>query len=95
MSRAILLGLFYCSIFIGTGVSLPYMPVWFKAHGLNGAQIGLILSGPMLARVGLTPPPALLAPPPPPPLGLRRGGAQKGVRHPERGEGGVEGRRLW
>lgn len=55
MSRAILLGLFYCSIFIGTGVSLPYMPVWFKAHGLSGAQIGLILSGPMLARIVITP----------------------------------------
>lgn len=55
MSRAILLGLFYCSIFIGTGASLPYMPVWFKAHGLSGAQIGLILSAPMLARIVITP----------------------------------------
>jgi len=55
MSRALLLGLFYGSIFIGTGASLPYMPVWFKAHGLSGAQIGLILSGPMLARIVITP----------------------------------------
>lgn len=55
MSRALLLGLFYCSIFIGTGASLPYMPVWFKAHGLSGAQIGVILAAPMLARVVIAP----------------------------------------
>jgi PPP family 3-phenylpropionic acid transporter len=55
MSRAILLGLFYCSIFIGTGASLPYMPVWFKAHGLSGAQIGIILGAPMLARIVISP----------------------------------------
>ncbi len=52
--RAIQLGLFYCAVFIGTGVSLPYMPIWFKAQGLNGAQIGLILSAPMLARIFVT-----------------------------------------
>jgi PPP family 3-phenylpropionic acid transporter len=55
MSRAIQLGLFYCAVFIGTGVSLPYMPVWFKAHGLSGAQIGLILAAPMLARIVISP----------------------------------------
>jgi PPP family 3-phenylpropionic acid transporter len=55
MSRATLLGLFYCSIFIGTGASLPYMPVWFRAHGLSGLQIGVILSAPMLARVIIAP----------------------------------------
>lgn len=54
MPRAIQLGLFYCTIFIGTGVSLPYMPVWFKAHGLSGSQIGLILAAPMLARIVFT-----------------------------------------
>lgn len=54
MPRAIQLGLFYCTIFIGTGVSLPYMPVWFKANGLSGAQIGLILAAPMLARIFIT-----------------------------------------
>jgi PPP family 3-phenylpropionic acid transporter len=29
---------------------MPYMPVWFGAHGLSGEQIGLLLSIPMLAR---------------------------------------------
>lgn len=55
MLRAILPGLFYCSIFIGTGASLPYMPVWFRAHGLSGLQIGIILSAPMLARIVIAP----------------------------------------
>ena len=45
------LGLYYATIFAGTGVSLSYIAVWFRAQGLNGAQIGAILSAPMLARV--------------------------------------------
>jgi PPP family 3-phenylpropionic acid transporter len=55
MPRALQLGLFYCAVFIGTGVSLPYMPLWFEAKGLSGAQIGLILAAPMLARILVTP----------------------------------------
>lgn len=55
MSLPIRLGLFYGSIFIGTGVSSPYMPVWFAHHGLNGGRIGLILSLPMLARAVTAP----------------------------------------
>lgn len=55
MSRAVQLGLFYCTIFIGTGVSLPYIPVWFRSQGLSGAQIGIILSAPMLARLVVSP----------------------------------------
>ncbi len=49
-SLPVRLGLFYGAIFIGTGVSSPYLPVWFAHHGLNGGRIGLILSLPMLAR---------------------------------------------
>ncbi len=49
------LGLFYSAMFIGTGAASPYMPVWFDARGLNGAQIGLILSLPMLARAVTAP----------------------------------------
>jgi len=55
MSRAILLGLFYSSVFVGTGASLPYMPVWFRAQGLSGLEIGVILSAPMLARIVISP----------------------------------------
>ena len=49
------LGLFYGAIFVGTGASSPYLPVWFAHHGLSGAQIGLILSLPGLARVASAP----------------------------------------
>jgi len=45
------MGLFYAALFLGTGASSPYMPVWFADRGLSGAQIGLILSAPMLVRV--------------------------------------------
>ena len=49
------LGLFYGAIFIGTGASSPYLPVWFADHGLSGSRIGLILSLPMLARAVTAP----------------------------------------
>jgi len=49
------LGLYYAAVFAGTGVSVPYMPVWFKDHGLGGAAIGAILSLPMLARAFTAP----------------------------------------
>ena len=49
------LGLFYAAIYIGNGVSSPYLPVWFHHRGLSGAEIGLILSLPMLARTFTAP----------------------------------------
>lgn len=49
------LGLFYAAIYIGNGVSSPYLPVWFHHRGLTGAEIGLILSLPMLARTFTAP----------------------------------------
>lgn len=61
MSLPISLGLFYAAVFIGTGANAPYMPVWFAHHGLSGAQIGLILSAPMLARAVTAPAIALWA----------------------------------
>ncbi|MFT3997634.1 MAG: MFS transporter, partial [Asticcacaulis sp.] len=42
--------LFYALIFIGSGASLPYMPLWFASKGMSGAQIGLILALPLLLR---------------------------------------------
>jgi MFS transporter, PPP family, 3-phenylpropionic acid transporter len=50
MPLTVRLGLFYGAIFIGSGVSSPYLPVWFAHHGMSGSRIGLILSLPMLAR---------------------------------------------
>jgi PPP family 3-phenylpropionic acid transporter len=55
MSSAVRLGLCYSAIFVGTGAMAPYMPVWFAERGLSGAQIGLILALPMLARVVTAP----------------------------------------
>ena len=55
MPLTLRLGLFYGAIFIGTGVSSPYMPVWFAHHGMSGSRIGLILSLPMMARVFTAP----------------------------------------
>ncbi|MEO8114392.1 MAG: MFS transporter, partial [Phenylobacterium sp.] len=55
MSLPVRMGLFYGAIFLGTGVSSPYLPVWFAHHGLSGAQIGLILSLPLLARAFTAP----------------------------------------
>ncbi len=50
MPLPVRLGLYYGAIFIGAGVSSPYLSVWFVHHGLSGSQIGLILSLPMIAR---------------------------------------------
>ena len=51
----ILLGLFYAAIYLGNGAATPYLPVWFHHRGLTGAEIGLILSAPMLARIATAP----------------------------------------
>lgn len=47
--------LFYTFVYIGTGASLPFMPVWFQAQGLSGAEIGLILAVPLLLRAASGP----------------------------------------
>ena len=55
MSLPVRMGLFYAALFIGNGASSPYMPVWFAHHGLSGAEIGLILSLPLMARTVTAP----------------------------------------
>src|SRR5688572_444090 len=45
------LALQYVLLFGATGVSLPFAGLWFRAQGLNGAQIGAVLAAPMLARI--------------------------------------------
>jgi PPP family 3-phenylpropionic acid transporter len=55
MTQPVRLGLFYASLFVGTGAASPYIPVWFASRGLSGAEIGLILSAPMLARAVTAP----------------------------------------
>lgn len=55
MPQPVRLGLFYAALFVGTGASSPYIPVWFASRGLSGAEIGLILSAPMFARAVTAP----------------------------------------
>lgn len=55
------MAIFYSLVFLGTGVSLPYAAVWFKARGLTGAEISLIYALPMLARIVTGPAAALWA----------------------------------
>ena len=50
MSSALRIGLYYAALLIGTGASAPYAGVWFRAQGLSGAAIGLILAAPSLGR---------------------------------------------
>jgi len=61
MNQPVRLGLFYAALFVGTGASSPYIPVWFASRGLSGAEIGLILSAPMLARALTAPAMAMWA----------------------------------
>ena len=51
MSAPLRLGLLYGVLFLGTGVSQPYLPVWFARRGLSGGEIGLILALPLTARI--------------------------------------------
>lgn len=51
MNAAARMGLQYVLLFGASGVSLPFASLWFRAHGLSGAQIGALLAAPMLGRV--------------------------------------------
>ena len=44
-------GLFYALVFLANGVSLPFIALWFRENGLSGAEISVVLSVPMLARL--------------------------------------------
>jgi len=47
--------LFFFLVFAGTGVSLPFIALWFRDRGLNGAEISVVLAAPMLARLLMGP----------------------------------------
>ena len=51
MNSAVRVSLHYASIFSITGVALPFAGLWLASEGLNGAEIGLLLSLPMLGRL--------------------------------------------
>lgn len=49
------LGLFYAALCLSSGVATPYIALWFRAQGMSGGAIGLILAAPMLARLATGP----------------------------------------
>jgi PPP family 3-phenylpropionic acid transporter len=51
MTSARRMALQYVLLFGASGVSLPFAGLWFRAQGLNGAAIGLLLAAPMLGRI--------------------------------------------
>ena len=51
MTAAPRLALQYVLLFGATGVSLPFAGLWLKSRGYDGAEIGLLLAAPMLARL--------------------------------------------
>jgi PPP family 3-phenylpropionic acid transporter len=45
------LSLFYGAFFLYGGLSLPFMPAWLAAKGLDAREIGIVLAAPMVVRV--------------------------------------------
>lgn len=50
MPLVVRLCLFYVAIYLGTGVSLPYIATFLRAKGLSGAEIGAVLAAPLLLK---------------------------------------------
>ena len=49
------LSVFYGAFFVYTGLSLPFMPAWLAAKGLDAREIGIVLATPLLVRVLVVP----------------------------------------
>jgi PPP family 3-phenylpropionic acid transporter len=45
------LALLYGAFFVYAGLSLPFMPAWLAAKGLDAREIGIVLAAPMVVRV--------------------------------------------
>lgn len=45
------LGLAYAALYLGTGITSPYIPLWLRSAGLSGGEIGVVLAAPLLARI--------------------------------------------
>ncbi|MFM1959977.1 MAG: hypothetical protein RL588_1494 [Pseudomonadota bacterium] len=55
MPAALRLGLVYAALYVGNGASTPFMPIWLSERGLTGAEVGLVLSLPMLLQIVTSP----------------------------------------
>lgn len=49
------MGALYAAQFVVIGTYMPFMPPWLAARGLSPAEIGLLLTVPMVARAALAP----------------------------------------
>jgi PPP family 3-phenylpropionic acid transporter len=49
------LSLFYGAFFIYLGLSMPFLPAWLAAKGLDAREIGIVLAAPMVVRVVAVP----------------------------------------
>jgi PPP family 3-phenylpropionic acid transporter len=45
------LALFYGAFFVYLGLSMPFIPAWLAAKGLDAGEIGIVLAAPMVVRV--------------------------------------------
>jgi MFS transporter, PPP family, 3-phenylpropionic acid transporter len=45
------LALFYGAFFVYLGLSMPFIPAWLAAKGLDAREIGIVLAAPMVVRV--------------------------------------------
>jgi PPP family 3-phenylpropionic acid transporter len=45
------LSLFYGAYFVYLGLSMPFVPAWLAAKGLDAREIGIVLAAPMVVRV--------------------------------------------
>jgi len=52
---ALRLSLFYGAFFFYAGLSMPFMPAWLAARGLDTREIGIVLATPLVARVVVAP----------------------------------------
>ena len=52
---AVRLSLFYGAFFFYGGLSMPFMPAWLAAKGLDAGEIGIVLAAPMVTRVIVVP----------------------------------------
>jgi PPP family 3-phenylpropionic acid transporter len=49
------IALIFATLFVSTGINLPYFPLWLEANGFGAEQIAVILAAPMFLRVVTTP----------------------------------------
>ncbi len=52
---AVSVAAFYAAFFLVSGISLPFLPVWLAAKGLDAPEIGAVLAAPLVVRLIVVP----------------------------------------